>query len=168
MYSTESVIASAPVATLAALTPVTEEARLALGGQREVRVAQFPFKVGRESRMTLPANSAFPADQALVKPRLGTGPQLNDLYLIEQTWPNLLQISREHFVIEYADNQFFLIDRGSACGTIVAGKHVGGDRRGRRTALRSGDEIIVGSDDSPYVFRFEIVQPDQPGNEVRS
>lgn len=168
MYSTESVIASAPVATLAALTPVTEEARLALGGQREVRVAQFPFKVGRESRGVPPANSAFPADPALVKPRLGTGPQLNDLYLIEPTWPSLLQISREHFVIEYADNQFFLIDRGSACGTIVAGKHVGRNRTGKRTELRSGDEIIVGTADSPYVFRFEILQPEQPGSEGQS
>jgi len=67
-----------------------------------------------------------------------------------------LQISREHFAIERATGSYFLVDRGSACGTIVAGRHIGGDRAGGRTELRSGDEIVVGTDGSPYVFRFEI------------
>ncbi len=68
-----------------------------------------------------------------------------------------MQISREHFAIEYADDQFLLIDPGSVCGTIVAGKQVGGNLTGGQTELRSGDELIVGTDESPYVFRFEIV-----------
>lgn len=135
-----------PVATLVA---VTEEARRALGGQREVRVTQFPFKVGRESRVAAPANPR------LIELRLGVAPQVNDVYLVEPAWADLLQISREHFAIELAAGQFFLVDRGSACGTMVAGTQVGGDRTGGRTELRSGDELIVGTDESPYVFRFE-------------
>jgi hypothetical protein len=147
----ESVISSSPVATAATVTATTREARLALGGRREVRVTHFPFKVGRDSRL---ADFAVPPQ---IERRLGNSPQANDVYLVEPTLSGFLHISREHFAIESADNQFFLVDRGSACGTIVAGKQVGGKRNGGRTELRSGDELIVGTDGSPYVFRFEIV-----------
>ena len=139
---------SSPIAVLVA---ITREARLALGGQDEVRVIRFPFNVGRECRVSPPASPV------LVELRLGIAPQVNDLYLLEPTSPGVLQISREHFVITYAVNQFFLIDRGSACGTIVAGTQVGGNRTGGQAGLCSGDEIIVGTDTSPYVFRFELV-----------
>jgi len=148
--SYESVISPSPVATLVA---TTREARLALGGRSEVPVTHFPFKVGREGRL-----AAF-ADPSLIERRLGNSSQLNDVYLVEPT-SGLLRISREHFAIEYAGNQFVLVDRGSVCGTIVAGRTVGGDRTGGRTELRSGDEIVVGTDGSPYVFRFEAVAVD--------
>ena len=139
---------------VAALVAITKEAKLALGGQREVRVTHLPFKVGRESRVARPLN------RILVELRLRVAPQLNDLYLLDEPQSaDLLHISREHFAIEYADDQFFLIDRGSVCGTIVAGKQVGGDRTRGRTELRSGDELIVGTAASPYVFRFEIASP---------
>lgn len=141
-------ISSSSVATLVA---VTKEAERALGDTPEVRVTQFPFKVGRECRSLNPVNTR------ITELRLGVAPQLNDVYLLEPPWSDLWQISREHFAIEYADNQFFLVDRGSACGTIVAGKQVGGNRTVGRTELRNGDEIVVGTDESPYVFRFEIV-----------
>ena len=97
-----------------------------------------------------------PAAPVLIELRLGAAPELNDLYLLEPSWEDLLHISREHFAVEHAEHQFFLIDRCSACGTIVAGTQVGGDRTGGRTELRSGDEIIVGTDTSPYVFRFDV------------
>ena len=141
------------VSSRTALVAVTKETKLALGDQHEVRVAQLPFKIGRESRVASPVN------RILVELRLRVAPQLNDLYLVEPQGVDALQISREHFAIEYADDRFFLIDRGSACGTIVAGKKVGGNRTGGRTELRSGDELIVGTDKSPYVFRFEIATP---------
>ncbi len=137
--------------SVAALVAITKEAKLALGGQREVRVTQLPFKVGRESRVAPPTNPP------IVERRPGTAPESNDAYLVERAGAHLLQISREHFAIEYASDQFFLVDRGSACGTMVAGIQVGGNRTGGRTELRSGDELIVGTDKSPYVFRFEIV-----------
>ena len=144
----EPAVSSSQVAVLVA---VTKEATLALGGQREARVTQFLFKVGRESRV------APPAKPARTELRLGADPQLNDLYLVEPAAADLQQISREHFAIEYTDDQFFLIDRGSVNGTIVAGKRIGGNRTKGRAELRRGDQIIVGKDGSPYVFRFEIM-----------
>ncbi len=130
---------------------VTNEAKLALGGRREVHITRFPFKIGRESRVAPPTNPP------IVERRPGTAPESNDAYLVERAGAHLLQISREHFAIEYASDQFFLVDRGSACGTIVAGTRIGGHQKGGRTELRDGDEVIVGTNKSPYVFRFEIV-----------
>ena len=138
-----------PTAMLAA---TTQEAARALGGQSDLRITAFPCKVGRESRTAASQKSAS-GDV-----RLGTAPQLNDVYLIEAPDANLhlMHISKKHFAIEYAGDQFFLLDLRSACGTIVAGTCVGGDRTGGRIALKSGDEIVVGADESPYVFRFEV------------
>ena len=140
-------VPSSPLATLVAMT---KEATLALGGRREVGVTSFPFNVGRESRVSPPAAPA------LTELRLGAAPELNDLYLLEPPWADLLHISREHFAVEHAEHQFFLVDRCSAYGTIVAGTQVGGDGRGGRTELRSGVEIIVGAKTSPYVFWFDV------------
>ncbi len=137
--------------SVATLVAVTNEAKLALGGRREVHITRFPFKIGRESRVAPPTNPP------IVERRPGTAPESNDAYLVERAGAHLLQISREHFAIEYASDQFFLVDRGSACGTIVAGTRIGGHQKGGRTELRDGDEVIVGTNKSPYVFRFEIV-----------
>jgi pSer/pThr/pTyr-binding forkhead associated (FHA) protein len=144
-----------PLPPVVALVAMTDEARAALAGRSEVRMNAFPCTVGRESR------SKPRADSVLPELRLGRAPQVNIVYLMERSWADTLQISREHFAIEYAGSQFFLVDRGSACGTIVAGTHVGGERTGGRTELRSGDEIIVGTGTSPYLFRFETVSDGQ-------
>lgn len=135
-----------PVALLVA---TTDEARHSLCDKSTLRMATFPFRVGRESRV------ATPVEPRIAELRLGVAPQLNDVYLLDP-WRTHLQISREHFAIEYTADGFFLLDRGSACGTIVAGRHIGGDRTGGRTELRNGDEIVIGTDKSPFVFRFEI------------
>jgi pSer/pThr/pTyr-binding forkhead associated (FHA) protein len=145
-----SAVSPSPLATLVA---TTREAELALDGRSEVRITRFPFRVGRENRL------AASVDPSLTERRLGNSPQLNDVYLVEPA-SHLSHVSREHFAIEYAVDQCVLVDRGSACGTIVAGRKVGGNRKGGRTELRSGDEIVVGTDGSPYVFRFEIVAED--------
>ena len=143
---TESTPTSLPVASLVG---TTDEGIDAMGGQAEVRIASFPFRIGRESRMV---PSTHLASEDL---RLNAAPQLNDLYLRDPSRKRL-QISREHFAIEYAGGKFFLLDRGSSCGTIVAERRVGGDRAGGQTELRSGDRIGAGNDSSPCVFRFEI------------
>lgn len=139
-----------PSASVAVLVATTREATLALGGRRDVRVTRLPFKVGRECRL------AALADPSLLERRTGHAPQMNDVYLVEPSAAGVSHVSREHFAIEYAVDQFVLVDRGSACGTSVAGTQVGGNRSGGRTPLRSGDEIIVGTHESPFVFRFEI------------
>ena len=114
-----------------------------------MRIDRFPFKVGRESRSPAAAKSHH------TELRLGTLPGVNDLYLLEPAWKDILEISREHFVIDYEEGRFWLTDRGSACGTVVAGTQVGGNRVSGRIELRNGDVIIVGNASSEYAFRFE-------------
>ena len=127
----------------------TDEAVRSLGGTREVPVTEFPFRVGRESRSPDADRKEF------TELRLRVAPELNDLYLLEPRWSDILQISREHFALESAGDRFVLVDRKSACGTIVAGTVVGGNRAGGRTELRHGDVITVGTAGSEYIFRFE-------------
>ena len=132
---------------------ITEETRRALGGAGEVRVAQGFLSVGRERRS--------PMDDAELsakvrEQRLGEAPQLNDVYLLEHRHSRALHISGAHFVIECIDGLFFLTDCGSACGTIVAGRRIGGHRKGGRTELRNGDEVVVGTGRSRYIFRFHV------------
>jgi hypothetical protein len=59
-------------------------------------------------------------------------------------------------------DQCFVVDRGCVCGTIVAGKQIGGSRTGGRTEVRHGDLSVVGTSDSRYVFRFEMMLNDSP------
>ena len=131
------------------LVATTDEAMRALGGQRELPLTHFPFKVGRECR------SPETDKKEITELRLRVAPELNDVYLLEPRWSDLIQISREHFSIESTDGQFFVVDRKSACGTIVGDKAIGGNRTGGRTELRHGDMIVVGMAGSEYVFRFE-------------
>ncbi len=139
------------------LVALTDKARAALGDRASVPISRFPFKVGRESR----APGSLVQAAIAIERRLGIAPQLNDVYLLEPISPDGFYISREHFQLEYADDTVFLFDRNSACGTLVAGKRVGGDRSGGRTELRDGDVIVLGTPESPYQFRFEV-------NRVRS
>jgi FHA domain-containing protein len=138
--------------SVASLVAVTKDAERALGGTRAVRVTQFPFKVGRESRVSQAARDTFVKEQ-----RHGVAPQMNHLYLIEPSQSEMLQISRDHFTIERVGDRCFVVDRGSVCGTSVVGTRLGGHRTGGRTELRHGDQITVGTGESPYVFQFEIV-----------
>lgn len=127
---------------LKALTP---EARNALGGER-LQIAAFPFRVGRESRLT--NKPMVPADA-----RRGTdSPPNNDLYLHEPG--TVFNVSREHFLIDYRDRLYVLIDRGSACGTLVEGELVGEKRAGGWRRLDDNDVIIVGTSESRFVFKF--------------
>jgi pSer/pThr/pTyr-binding forkhead associated (FHA) protein len=60
-------------------------------------------------------------------------------------------VSREHFLIDTKHELYVLIDRGSFCGTIV-----GGQRAGGQIELRNEDVVIIGTVDSPYVFKFVV------------
>ena len=111
------------------------------------------LSVGREGRSPL-GDAKLPAE--VREQRRGEAPQLNDVYLLEDP-SGTLHISRAHFMIECIDGQFFLTDRDSACGTIVAGTRIGGHRKGGRIELRDGDEVIVGTNRSPYIFRFSVL-----------
>ena len=129
---------------------MTDEARGALDGKPEVRITAFPFKVGRESRV-----GAMEKLKSAIERRMSGAPQLNDLYLIEPLSVSL-HISREHFTIQHLDEQFAVVDRGSACGTLVADRQIGGDASASHAEIRHGDVLVVGGRQSPYVFRFEV------------
>ena len=131
----------------ARLIALTDEARTALeGGERLIE--RLPFRVGRESRIS------SPAPWTRGERRLGTTPQVNDLYLVDDAEP--FNVSREHFQVEADGDRFFLTDRGSVCGTLVEGRTIGGDRRSERVEVHDHDIIIVGLATSPFVFKLRI------------
>ena len=130
-------------AYLKALTPEAEECL----GTHLFQITSFPFKVGRESRM---GEIAKHPDS---RRRPDSIPN-NDLYISEPG--SVLNVSREHFQIEARNGSFYLLDRGSACGTLVEGIMVGCDRAGGEKALENGDVIIVGTSASRHVFKFVV------------
>jgi pSer/pThr/pTyr-binding forkhead associated (FHA) protein len=148
----------------ARLVAMTDEARSALSRQPYVRLTIFPFKIGRESRSRNPLARVV----TNIERRLDIAPQLNDLYLVEPSTSAPFQISRQHCALERVKGRFFLVDRGSACGSTVvearaaerpatvATTHTGGNSLNSRAEVRDGDLIVVGSIDSPYVFRFQL------------
>lgn len=140
---------------------MTDEARAAIGGDEQVAIEAFPFRIGREERANLIARAI-----ASVERRLGTVPQVNDLYLLDPAAaPESCQISRRHCDIECEHGRFFLLDRASATGSTVlkprgAGlapveRRAGGGGFDARTELQSGDFIVLGTRNSPFVFRFQ-------------
>jgi pSer/pThr/pTyr-binding forkhead associated (FHA) protein len=132
---------------LEALTP---EAEASLGGRSRYEVPGLPFRVGRESRL-VPSAAGF---KVMERRRADVSPT-NDLYLIDTG--RRLNVSRAHFQIE-ADgaDDFLLRDRGSALGTYVGEACIGGRDLGGVGRLRSGDLIVVGTTESPFVFRFVV------------
>ena len=129
------------------LKALTAESKNALQGQ-VLRVMEFPFRVGRESR----GLNADSAKQSALQRRGTQMPPNNDLYLLEQN--PTISVSREHFQIEQANGKFILVDRGSTLGTAVEAQAIGGDHRGGRIELNDGDVIIVGSHHSGFIFKF--------------
>ncbi len=86
--------------------------------------------------------------------RKHAGRPTNELYLAEAVEP--FQVSREHLQIQHNGARYVLVDRQSACGTIVEGTVIGGDHRGGAVQLNDGDVIIVGGSRSPFVLKFRL------------
>lgn len=131
------------------LRPLTEEACKAL--QRDERpVDRLPYRVGRERRVAL-----VDGEYRSVERRQSNVPPTNELYLLDLGAK--LNVSREHFQIEQESNgSYVLVDRGSACGTIVDDQPVGGHDHGGRHLLKNGSQIRVGIRTSPYLFEFVV------------
>ncbi|MGH9866761.1 MAG: FHA domain-containing protein, partial [Candidatus Polarisedimenticolia bacterium] len=130
-------------AFLVALTPESIEAFMA----REINLPFVPFRVGRESR------HARVTGEGVMSERRRVSPPNNDLYLTETMEP--MNVSREHFVIDRDQAGFFLLDRGSSCGTLVEGEQVGAGRP-ERAPLHDHDVIIVGTSLSRFIFKFRL------------
>lgn len=138
-----------PKAALKALTPEAMEAvppALLIGDKVVIR--DFPFRVGRESRVRK-VNGRV---ERIERPRREEGNPTNDLYLIDRG--HLLNISREHFQIEKTEEGFIVTDRSSACGTKVDGTRIGRAGLVNRQVLRDGDVIAIGANGTLYRYQF--------------
>ncbi|HET9481492.1 MAG TPA: FHA domain-containing protein [Candidatus Polarisedimenticolia bacterium] len=130
-------------AYLVALTPESSDAIRA----REINIPHLPFRVGRESRRFRWT------ELGLVGERRRAAPPNNDLYLADETEP--MNVSREHFLISREGPAFYLLDRGSRCGTIVEGEVYGAGGEPRAN-LADHHVIIVGTSLSRYIFKFRL------------
>ena len=87
-------------------------------------------------------------------PQEGLPPCQPDLKL-DDTAP--FRLSRNHFIIEKRDGDYYVRDLCSALGTIVNGEPIGHYFRTDDAPLRVGDnEVIAGGVDSPFVFSVFI------------
>lgn len=135
------------VAVKPLLRPATATTRLSID-QSEIVMNEFPFRIGREARMTLMSKLPLFGERRSVF----NAPN-NELYVRDMGRP--LHVSREHLQIERnPDGTYDVVDRGSACGTIVNGMVIGGEYTGGRCALFDGDTIVVGGADSAIAFEF--------------
>jgi hypothetical protein len=86
--------------------------------------------------------------------REGLPPLQPDLKL-DDTVP--FRLSRNHFMIEKRDGNYYARDLCSTLGTIVNGEPIGDHFRGDDAPLRAGEnEVIAGGVDSPFVFSVFI------------
>ncbi len=132
------------------LRPLTQEAEAALGEATEVVLESLPFRVGRDSRT--PIKTGWFGLRERREPQAVLN---NELYLMDTG--KLKNVSREHFQIladKHEPDRYILEDRGSACGTIVGERVVGGHRQTESCRLDPDTVVVVGTRDSPFVFRF--------------
>ncbi len=131
------------------LIAMSEHARRAIDGEF-LTIDHLPFRLGRDSR-----SSNLRATFRTERRRSVVG-QVNDVYILEEPLAQFHHVSREHFLIDAEHGLFYVVDRHSVCGTIVAGETVGGGLSGGRIDLRDQDVIVAGTAASPYVFKFVL------------
>lgn len=124
-------------ATEVIMSGQTSEAQKILN-QRRLLITKFPFLIGRES---LDSESDVFYN--------------NDLF-IPETKPYI--VSRNHLAIGNESGTIWVIDRGSAFGTIVNGREIGGQTGLFRAPLdQKQNQIIIGSVTSKFIFLLEII-----------
>jgi CRP/FNR family transcriptional regulator, cyclic AMP receptor protein len=99
------------------------------------RIESFPYKVGRKS--------AIGEDDIFID---------NDLFLEDSVEEPPFNISSNHFLIDLVNEKYIVIDRGSSFGTIVNGTKI----EEPCVLDKKVNEIIVGSQDSPFIFKLDI------------
>ncbi len=119
------------------LQPTTEILRNQPSMKDDIEIRRFPYRIGRWSENCH-------ADVFVS----------NDLLIHDDT---LQCLSRNHCAIEREGNQFNILDRGSARGTIVNGKLIGGKESQMLARLHVGlNELQLGGADSPFYFYVHI------------
>lgn len=140
----------------AVLIPITTEAEKSILNTQIINklipMFEFPFKIGRESRMSENDRGLF------VKLRIlnNISKPNNDIYLVNNT--ESLEISKEHFSIEKKDDSYFIIDRKSTLGTKLNNNEIGKDKANKPYTIKDKDIIKIGSSDSKYEFQFLILK----------
>ena len=115
----------------------TVEAKKVLDN-RKFLITKFPFLIGRDSRNT--DSDVF---------------YNNDLAIKE---PKPYSISRNHLAIVNEGGKIWMVDRGSAFGTIVNGNEIGGESNINRGPLENKEnQIIIGPVTSRYIFLFKVI-----------
>lgn len=115
----------------------TVEAKKVLD-DRKLLITKFPFLIGRDSLN--PDSDVF---------------YNNDLFVAEEK-PYV--ISRNHLAIVNEGGQVWVVDRGSAFGTIVNGKEIGGGTGISRALLdQEKNQVIIGPVTSKYIFLLSVV-----------
>jgi len=144
-----------PEAVLIPLTPEATAAMPAKGSHNGmIPVWKTPFRIGRESRMEIDENG-----NVTVKERYKHGfitAEVNDIYLFDLG--EKFQISREHLRIDKNGEGYFVLDRGSKCGSAVGDTRIGADSLTEQVPLNDGDTVVLGTDHSPYRYRFVVLQ----------
>ncbi len=114
----------------------TQEAQRILNG-RKLLITKFPFLVGRDSR---DAESDVFTN--------------NDLTIAEER-PYV--VSRNHLAVVRERGQIWVVDRGSAFGTIVNGREIGGRNKATRTPLdQERNQVIIGPATSRNIFLLHV------------
>jgi len=115
----------------------TVEAQRALGNCKRT-ISKFPFLVGRDSKNT--DTDVF---------------YNNDLFLQEK---EPYGVSRNHLAIHNKRGGVWVIDRGSAYGTIVNGKEIGHRSGVIRARLdKQENQVIIGPATSKFIFLLKVI-----------
>jgi CRP/FNR family cyclic AMP-dependent transcriptional regulator len=144
LLAEKSIAADPETAKLQALEVImsgqTSEA-LKILSHRRLLITKFPFLIGRES---LDSESDVFYN--------------NDLF-IPETKPYI--VSRNHLAVSNENGSIWIIDRGSAFGTIVNGREIGGQTGLFRAPLeQKQNQIVIGPVTSKFIFLLEV-QPVQ-------
>lgn len=115
----------------------TAEAKEVLDN-RKLLITKFPFLIGRDSLN--PDSDVF---------------YNNDLFIKEEK-PYV--VSRNHLAITNENGMIWVVDRGSAFGTIVNGKEIGGQSGVTRSPLdKKKNQVIIGPATSGFIFLFKVI-----------
>jgi hypothetical protein len=115
----------------------TAEAKQALG-HCKLQISKFPFLIGRDTH-DLDTNVFYH----------------NDLFIKEEK-PYV--VSRNHLAITTEKGTAWVLDRGSAFGTIVNGVEIGGERCLYRARLdRDENQLIIGPATSKFIFLVSVI-----------
>ena len=80
---------------------------------------------------------------------------MHDFFIFEHT---PFVISRNHLAISNEGGRMWVVDRGSAFGTIVNGREIGGETGVTRAPLdEEENQVIIGPATSTYIFLLQIV-----------